>query len=171
MNYLSDREAIEEAGLKSLSVLYKKHVGYSLALERATKFSSKVAKRSEYLPPENLPPTEASAKLYSARVFLQVQAWLGNITLSPNEWVYELEGGHLRAVRMVNRAAPDNLLKVMRCNCKSTCSTLSRTYMKHGITIKCSLACGNCKGICCSNPSQSNDSQSVGCENILDNDA
>ena len=82
MNYLSDREAIEEAGLKSLSVLYKKHVGYSLA-----KFSSKVAKRSEYLPPENLPPTEASAKLYSARVFLQVQAWLGNITLSPNEWV------------------------------------------------------------------------------------
>ena len=168
MNYLSDREAIEESGQKSLSILYKIPVGASLALERATKFSSKVAKRSEYLPPENLPPTEASAKLHSARVFLQVQAWLGNITLNPNEWGYELEGGHLRAVRMVNPAAPEYLLKVIRCNSKTTCSTLSCTCMKHGI--KCSLACGNCKGICCSNPSQSDDSQSVGCENIQDND-
>ena len=118
MNYLSDREAIEEAGQKSLLILYKIPVGVSLALERATKFSSKVAKRSEYLPPENLPPTEASAKLHSARVFLQVQAWLGNITLNPNEWGYELEGGHLRAVRMVNPAAPEYLilLEVIRCN-------------------------------------------------------
>ena len=40
MNYLSDREAIEEAGQKSLSILYKIPVGVSLALERATKFSS-----------------------------------------------------------------------------------------------------------------------------------
>ena len=65
MKYLSDREAIEEAGQKSLSILYKIPVGVSLALERATKFSSKVAKRSEYLLPENLPPTEASAKSLS----------------------------------------------------------------------------------------------------------
>ena len=140
-------------------------------MERATKFSSKVAKRNEYLPPENPPPTEASAKLHSARVFLQVQAWLGNITLNPTERGYNLEGGHLRAVRMVNPAAPDYLLKVIRYNCKSTRSTPSCTCMKHGITIKCSLACGNYKGICCSNPSRSDDSQSVGCENILDNDA
>ena len=81
------------------------------ALEWATKSSSKVAKRSEYPPPENLPPTE-----------VQVQAWLGNITLNPNKWGYELKGGHLRAVRMVNPAAPDYLLN---CNWKSTCSTLS----------------------------------------------
>ena len=100
MNYLSDREAIEEAGQKSLSILYKMPVGVSLALEKATKLSSKVAKRSEYLPPGNLPPTEASAKLHSARVFLQVQAWLGNITLNPNEWGYELEGGQSSCSRV-----------------------------------------------------------------------
>ena len=70
MNYLSDRGAIEKSGLKSLSVLYKLPVGVSLALKRATKFSSKVAKRSEYFPPENLPPTELSATLHSARGFL-----------------------------------------------------------------------------------------------------
>ena len=52
---------------------------------------------------------------------------------------------HLRAVRMVNPAAPDYLLKVIRCNCNSISSTLSCTCMKHGI--KYSLACGNCKGI------------------------
>ena len=86
-----------------------------------------------------------------------MQAWLSNITL--NEWGYELEGGHLRAVRMVNPAAPDYLLKVVRCNCKGICSTLSCMCMKHGI--KCSLASDNCKGICRSNPSQSDDYQSV----------
>ena len=62
-----------------------------------------------------------------------MQDWLVNITLNPNEWGYELKGGHLRALRMVNPAAPEYLLKVIRCNCKTTCSTLSCTCMKHGI--------------------------------------
>ena len=53
MNFLADKEAIEEA------------VGVSLALERATKFSSKVAKRSEYLPPENLLRQQEHQQRYS----------------------------------------------------------------------------------------------------------
>ena len=72
---------------------------------------------------------------------------------------------------MINPAAPDYLLKVIRCNCKSTCSTLSCTWMKHGI--KCSLACGKIAkefaALIHHNPMILKVLDL--CENIIDNDA
>ena len=48
--------------------------------------------------------------------------------------------------------APDELLRVIRCNCQSDCSSLRCTCRKHNV--KCSLACGNCRGSGCMNSDQ-----------------
>ena len=45
--------------------------------------------------------------------------------------------------------APENLLRVIRCNCMADCSTLRCTCKKHNI--ECSPACGNCRGSGCTN--------------------
>ena len=107
-----------------LEVLYNYKPGNSLDFERAARFSSKVAPRLVYLPPESLPPTCDAAKCHSYRVYHQVQAWLGNI-LDPTEWGWFLHKGqhvdNLKPVRMQRDAAPASLLKLVKCNCHGKC--------------------------------------------------
>ena len=45
--------------------------------------------------------------------------------------------------------APDDLLKIIRCNCHTDCSTMRCTCKKYNV--KCSPAIGNCKGTACTN--------------------
>ena len=45
--------------------------------------------------------------------------------------------------------APENLLRLIRCNCKTACSALICSYKKHNIEY--SPACGDCKGAGCTN--------------------
>jgi len=45
--------------------------------------------------------------------------------------------------------APEDLLKVICCNCKSNCTSHQCTCHKHGLS--CVLACGHCHGQDCSN--------------------
>ena len=45
--------------------------------------------------------------------------------------------------------APENLLRVIRCNCMPDCSTLRCACKKHNI--ECSPACENCRGSGCTN--------------------
>ena len=48
--------------------------------------------------------------------------------------------------------APQELLQVIRCSCKTDCSSLRCTCKKHDI--ECSVACSNCKGSGCANSFQ-----------------
>ena len=45
--------------------------------------------------------------------------------------------------------APEALLKDVRCTCKHDCDTRRCSCKKHGLG--CSVACGECKGISCTN--------------------
>ena len=45
--------------------------------------------------------------------------------------------------------APDDLLRVIRCNGITDCSTARCSCHKH--SLECSLACGQCRDIGCSN--------------------
>ena len=45
--------------------------------------------------------------------------------------------------------APDEFLKMIRCNCHTDCSSVRCTCKKHNV--KCSPACGNCRGSGCTN--------------------
>ena len=45
--------------------------------------------------------------------------------------------------------APENLLKMIQCNCRTDCSSMRCACRKPNV--KCSPACGNCRGSDCTN--------------------
>ena len=141
---------IEKQGELALEKLYGAKSG--LNFERAARFSSKVATRSTYLPPEVLPPTSDAARFHSHRVYHQVQAWNGNV-LDPTDWGWlktkTLGIDTLKPVKMQKSPAPESLLKLIKCNCKGNCERNTCSCRKHGLL--CTLACGQCKGITCAN--------------------
>ena len=124
--------------------------GTDLNLEQSSKFSEKVASSSSYVPPERLPPTTDAARFHSRRVYHQVQTWLGN-SMEATEWGWVLRKTRLGTVLKPNRmeqvAAPASLLKMVRCKCTGNCGKNTCSCKKNGL--QCTLACGQCKGITC----------------------
>ena len=108
----------------------------------------KVATNVSHVHPQTLPPTSAAAKYHSLRVYLQVQEWKGN-KLNQLEWGWEKREGRLMPVHTDLPPAPEELLKVIRCNYHTDCSTLRCTCQKH--IVKFSPACGNCRRSGCTN--------------------
>lgn len=105
--------------------------------------------------PEKLPPTEEAAEYHGLRVDLQVVQWKilnKSFNLVPTDWGWKENENHLIPIPTTKEVAPENLLKVIRCKCKSTnnqCGTNVCTCRKHGI--KCMPACGGCHGENCKN--------------------
>ncbi|KAK6181967.1 hypothetical protein SNE40_009742 [Patella caerulea] len=65
--------------------------------------------------------------------------------LDPEEWGWLLVGNRTTDLPPV----PEDLLRVIRCNCKTDCDTRRCTCRKHGLD--CSAACGECRGVSCTN--------------------
>ena len=105
--------------------------------------------------PQKLPPTERAAFFHSLRVHLQVVLWLKlkNDYLSPTQWGWKLVDTVLAPVLTDLDAAPECLLKFIRCKCKlfsrNPCGNNSCSCRKHGL--KCVTACGDCRGDSCQN--------------------
>ncbi|KAL7395312.1 hypothetical protein ABVT39_014279 [Epinephelus coioides] len=120
---------VVSAGEKALLCLYNGKPGEGLDSLRHKRFCEKVATSTSHVQPQSL-PTSAAAKYHSLRVYCQVQQWKGTI----------------------DELLPQELLRAIRCTCKTDCSSLRYTCKKHDID--CSVACGHCKGLGCANSSQ-----------------
>lgn len=141
------------AGENALLCLYNGKPGEGLNTLRHIRFCEKVAASSLLVQPYSLPPSAAAAKYHSLRVYYQLQQWKGSVDkLSPQEWGWEESDVGFVPVQTDLGPAPQELLKVVRCVCKSDCSSLRCTCRKHNI--ECSAACSNCKGTACLNTSQ-----------------
>ena len=97
--------------------------------------------------PENLPPTESTAISHSLRVHQQTITWetLAATTPNPLQWGW-------KPIQTDENVAPSELLKFIRCSCKSLnnmCSTNQCTCKRYGL--KCVAACGKCRGETCEN--------------------
>ena len=80
----------------------------------------------------------------------QILEWKGcAIEVSPLYWGWKRSDGKLMPVLTDLPPAPDELLKMIRCNCRTDCNSMRCTCRKHNL--KCSPACGNCKGSACMN--------------------
>lgn len=147
----SKKEDIITAGEKALVCLYSGEKGQSLDALRYHKFCEKVATKATQVTPQTLPPSSAAAKFHSMRVFFQTMIWkmLSNDALCPEEWGWNLNNGMLLPVMTDLPPAPDELLKIIRCNCNGDCGTLRCTCRKHNLL--CSNVCGHCKGSACIN--------------------
>ena len=148
MSPLSSKQDIEKAGEEALLVKYGCTSSPNLNAARVVKFQLKVATSAGYVSPEKLPPTCDVAVFHSLRTYHQVQEWRGNST-NPVDWGWVKSGIGLVPIRMEKAAAPESLIKIIRCNCGGNCKKKTCTCRKNGIN--CTPACGNCKGITCSN--------------------
>ncbi|CAC5420603.1 unnamed protein product [Mytilus coruscus] len=91
-------------------------------------------------------------KLHCLRVYYQTQVWIGKgDKLDPKDWGWHVEDNKLLPIRAILPPAPEKLLRIVRCNCKLNCDTKRCSCRKHGID--CSPACGECRGMNCSNTS------------------
>ena len=90
--------------------------------------SKKVATAKSFVKPERLPPTSSSAKLHCRRTCLQVMQWMGkDDDMNPSEWGWDVQRGKLVPLMLDRNPAPDELLKMIRCNCSVGCITMRRS--------------------------------------------
>ena len=144
----SSHSTIEEAGENAFKCVYNGNQIEDLDALRFRKFVQKVNTSNNVVQVETLPPTKAAARFHSFRTYLQVQTWVGS-ELNPLEWGWRKENDLLTPVKCNMLAAPERLLNVIRCNCKTGCDTKRCSCRKHGL--KCTGCCGECKGTSCSN--------------------
>ena len=112
-------------------------IGKGLALKKiklphfTKRFLTKVATGSVYVEPKSLPPTSEAARYHSFRVYHQVQRWMG-ADLDACDWCWEAQDGMLIPVKTHKEPAPQSLLKVIHCNCKTDCCTRKCTCKRVG---------------------------------------
>lgn len=141
-------DRIIEAGEKAIVSMYNGGKNDSLDKLRCQRFKEKVVRCSKEILPQVLPPTSGAAKYHSLRVFYQISEWKGE-SLNATDYGWKEQDGKFIAVRTDLPPAPDHLLEVIHCNCRTGCSTLKCTCRRNGL--ECTFACGECKGSSCSN--------------------
>ena len=147
-----DKTEILRAGEKAMITLSGGHESEGLDLLRFRKFARKVTIGVTCVQVHSIPPTSAAAKYHSMRVYYQVQCWTNADTdLLPTEWGWYERNNKLFPFKTDLAPAPASLLKVIKCNCKANCDSKRCTCRKHGL--ECSVACGECRGIQCTNVS------------------
>ena len=151
MSSSSSKKDVEKAGEEAMLVMYNCTKSANLTSARVEKFQVKVATSAGYVKPEKLPPTTDAASQHSLRTYHQVQAWLGH-DLSPEDWGWAASADGLVPIRMTRPAAPEELLRTIKCNCGGRCDKKTCTCRKNGL--HCTPACGQCKGIACLNDPQ-----------------
>ena len=154
----SSNEDIVQSGEVALVLLYGGSEDERLDVLRYKRFRENVASSTEYVEARSLPPTSAAAKFHSLIVYYQVQEWRGHAShMDPEHWGWKNSSGQLLPIKTDMPPAPMELLRLFRCNCKTGCDTSRCTCRNHGL--ECSLACGECKGLQCSNSSNSIDDE------------
>ena len=142
---LSISSQIESAGERVLVVMYGGKTNEPLNSLRHRKYCEKLATSLAHVDSKGLPPTSATSKYHSYRAFLQKCQWKSSeYDMLPESWGWTLMDSGLYPTKTDQLPAPDDLLKVIRYNCSSDCSSARCSCQKHGL--KCSLACGQCRG-------------------------
>lgn len=140
------------AGRDIFKILYGCSLNISLNELRYKKYMQSLASSNVVVKPQTLPPTEDSAYYHNLRAHLQTINWLtlSNRSLDPILWGWEVDRVTLKYTPITSRqpVAPENLLKFIRCKCKSSsknpCKSNNCTCRKNGL--KCVSSCQNCCG-------------------------
>ena len=86
-----------------------------------------------------LPPT---AHQHSFRVYNQVQQWRG-VALNPTYWGWRQKDGRLTPLPTLGEPAPENLLHLIMCNCRSGSERNCECRLSG---LPCTSLCGFCAG-------------------------
>jgi len=126
-------DEVTDSCLRFVATLYGKDQETSLNKMRASIFKKKIAGQ-RHIPPKlsSLPPTMAAFKLHCQRGHFQTALWKAADMpspqdLSPLQYGWEISGLEFRPVLNPpgQLAAPDEVLNVVHCGCKTGCKTAS----------------------------------------------
>ena len=73
--------------------------------------------------PKNFPVTLDAATHHLFRSYYQIQQWLNREAINPLEWGRRVLNEAMWPVGMVKDPAPEEPLELIRCKCRSYCST------------------------------------------------
>jgi hypothetical protein len=132
-------------------MLYGGKPGQSLNRLRYEAYSRMAAVASQRPQPERLPPTHQSATFHVMRAHHQAVVWkhLDTDVLDPLLWGWREDNKKLEPIMTDQAIAPDDILKLLCCNCKNGCASGKCTCRLNGLN--CVPACGKCHGEGCSN--------------------
>ena len=149
----SKHQEIAVAGEKALLRIYEgKSNEKTLNDVRVRQFTMRVASAIAFVQAERLPPTLAAAKYHFYRCYLQIMKWQDTSDWrKPEEWGWHLSSSRNMYLPIMTDAspAPENLLKMVRCQCSSGCEWFRCNYRRNGLPW--SFACGEYKGALCAN--------------------
>ena len=138
------------AGERAIVSLYNGNPTDTLDELRFRKFSERVVLSTGFVYVHTLPPTSDASKYHSMRTFIQVQQWIhSDCDLDPNDWGWRVRDDRFEPCMADLPPAPDALLQIIRCNCRTDCDSRRCSCKKHGLV--CSTACGTCRGVTCAN--------------------
>jgi len=144
-------QTIEDLGCQVMSFLFGgKHADsvetmqYNIIIQQGFPSSS-------FVTPKRLPPSEYATKLHCRSVYYQIMVWLGiEEGMDAMNWGWKLLDNRFVPLMPRMNAAPDSLLKVIRCNCSTACKTLRCSYRRYGLP--CITVCRPCQLKECDNP-------------------
>ena len=133
-------EVLFNEGIFSILALYGAKTSKNLNELRHKRFIM-LASKTKSVQIASLPPTEDAAQQHIKRVYLQIQYWKNNSQIPPENWGWKKEN-YLIPVQMTQPAAPDKILKIIFCSCKTGCGAACGCR-KSGL--HCSPACIVCQ--------------------------
>ena len=151
----SGHSQIEDAGVEIFQIIYK-FPSTPLSSQRVTRFNNQC--KAGVLVPANYPPTVGAAKQHALRAYLQLQDWLvlKSMSRDPRQYGWLIStNGQYEPVLTLKPVAPENMLKLVSCNCGGDCSTKRCSCRRNNL--KCISSCGNCHGNQCTNVIVDND--------------
>ena len=155
--------AVAAAGEAFLCVVYGGKIDDNLDVKRHQLYLRTIAKQKVCAKFDlaTLPPTSAAARQHSFRVYHQVQQWRG-VALNPTDWGWRLKDGRLTPLHTLREPAPESLLHLITCNCRSGCERNCRSGCERNCECRrsglpCTSMCGFCAGHGSSNHDTSDD--------------
>ena len=145
-------EDIIQAGEKAAVLLYGGKDDDSLNTLRYVKYLRQLSTSTTAVDPRRLPATASAFKFHSMRIYFQVQVWSKlneSVDLVPTDWGWEKNQDLLLPVCTDAAVAPEDLLHVVKCSCKTDCSSARCSCRRNGLY--CTASCGECRGMSCMN--------------------
>lgn len=150
-------EVIKREGEKFVLKLYGMSAYSTLNEARYYKFTRLTSKSTlkTKFDLAKLPPTSEACVQHSLRSYHQIQQWLGN-TLEVSHWGWRYETSvingtktkMLRPIPSLKPFAPEELLCLVSCACKSGCGTYCSCRKS---SFQCTSMCHHCNGLSCMN--------------------
>ena len=140
---------IKDLGNKAMTVMFGNDGSSNLETLRYNTFVKKITSAKSFVHPERLPPTTSSTKFHCLRVYYQIMVWMGTDDgMDALDWGWKVDNNQMVPIMTEMKAAPDNLLKMIHCNCESCPPRCS--CRRYGLP--CHAGCGPCQTGSCDNP-------------------